>query len=342
MAKATKLSSGNYRCKAYYTDEKGNYTSKSFTAETKKEAEYMAAQFLMEMKHKKKPENKTIGEMIDIFIDSRSNVLSPSTVVGYKKIRRTAFEDIMDTRAGFLTQQRYQEAVNEYAKGRKPKTVKEAHRLLIRVFQENHIDIDDKVINLPRMISTKIKPPTTEEVVIILEASKAKGIYFPVLLAALVGLRKSEIFALTYDDIDMSKGTISINKATVKDQYGEYVIKSTKTYAGTRVLHMPEQIKNALPPQEEGKDSLFDISPDAFDSRFKRLIAKLGLRYNFHSLRHYYASIMVLNNVPNKYAMQKMGHATDHMLKQVYQHVFEDESKQFDKDIEQFFKGKGI
>lgn len=43
MAKATKLPSGKWRCKAYYTDEYGNYKSKSFTAEKKKDAEGAAA-----------------------------------------------------------------------------------------------------------------------------------------------------------------------------------------------------------------------------------------------------------------------------------------------------------
>ena len=45
MAKATKLPSGKWRCKAYYTDEYGNYKSKSFTAEKKKDAEGAAARF---------------------------------------------------------------------------------------------------------------------------------------------------------------------------------------------------------------------------------------------------------------------------------------------------------
>ena len=61
MAKATKLPSGSWRCKAYYTDEYGKYKSKSFTADTKKEAEYMAREYLMEREHAAKPENRTLG-----------------------------------------------------------------------------------------------------------------------------------------------------------------------------------------------------------------------------------------------------------------------------------------
>jgi len=75
VAKASKLSSGKWRCKAYYTDENGKYTSKSFTRDTKKEAEGAAAAWLVEMEHDQKPENKTIGELVDRYID---NLLSNS------------------------------------------------------------------------------------------------------------------------------------------------------------------------------------------------------------------------------------------------------------------------
>ena len=55
-----------------------------------------------------------------------------------------------------------------------------------------------------------------------------------------------------------------------------------------------------------------------------RLRDELGLKQiNFKSLRHYYASMMLMNNVPDKYAMKRMGHATDNMLKNVYQHIID-------------------
>lgn len=55
MAKAEELASGNWRCRAYYTNENGKSVSKSFTAPTKKEAQYQAAAFKMEKKRKKTP-----------------------------------------------------------------------------------------------------------------------------------------------------------------------------------------------------------------------------------------------------------------------------------------------
>ena len=80
MAKATKLPSGNWRRKAYYTDEYGERKSESFTRESKNGAELAAREFIAERKRKAKLENKTLGELADLFIETQ--FLSPSTVRG--------------------------------------------------------------------------------------------------------------------------------------------------------------------------------------------------------------------------------------------------------------------
>ena len=89
MAKATKLPSGNWRCKAYYTDEYGNYKSKSFTAESKVAAQ-AADNFLLERKHTAKVEDRTLGELADSFIEL-NELLSPSTIRGYKSMAITQY-----------------------------------------------------------------------------------------------------------------------------------------------------------------------------------------------------------------------------------------------------------
>ena len=64
MAKAEKLKSGNWRAKAYMgTDENGKKIFQSFTAATKKEAEYLAAEAIV--KKKEKVKNMTVGDAID-------------------------------------------------------------------------------------------------------------------------------------------------------------------------------------------------------------------------------------------------------------------------------------
>ena len=141
MAKAKRLPSGSWRCVASYTDEEGKYKQKSFTAPTKKEAEYKANAFLMDKKDGMKPENKTLGQLADAFIENRSSILSPSTIRGYRLIRKTAFQEIINVRLGILTKEMYQKAVNTYAKERSPKTVLSAHAFYNKLLKENGYDI---------------------------------------------------------------------------------------------------------------------------------------------------------------------------------------------------------
>ena len=81
MAKAKKLPSGNYRVQ-YLIDGK-RY---SFTAETAALAEYAALQHKLERKRAKSSTTKTLGAAIDDYIDLKSNILSPSTIAGYRQI----------------------------------------------------------------------------------------------------------------------------------------------------------------------------------------------------------------------------------------------------------------
>jgi hypothetical protein len=141
MAKAEKLPSGSWRCKAYFTDETGKHTSKSFTGSTKKEAEGLAAIFLMERKHDNKLENSTLAKLADRFIENRSNILSPSTIATYRKFRRIALQDIINVRIGLLTKELYQKAINEYSKTRSYKTVMSAHTFYKQLLVENGIGL---------------------------------------------------------------------------------------------------------------------------------------------------------------------------------------------------------
>lgn len=93
MAKAKKLPSGNWRVQVFAgTDSNGKRIMKSFTAETKKEAEFLAAQFTA--RHKEPVSEMTVGKAIDKYIESKSNILSPTTISGYKKIRRNNLQGI--------------------------------------------------------------------------------------------------------------------------------------------------------------------------------------------------------------------------------------------------------
>lgn len=335
--KVEQLKSGKYRVRSSYVDETGKQRFKSFTAPTPKEAKYLAMQFEVERKHKAKPENATLKEVVERYIVNRENVLSPSTIIGYQQLKRNAYKSIIDMRLGNITKEAVQMAINEYAKDHSPKSVRNALGLLSGVLKEYYSELKLEGILLPQKKKTEIVIPTTEEVTSILQAAKGTELYLPILMGAMLGMRRSEIFALTWDDIDLEKKTVMINKAVVKNSDGVYVVKPTKTTNSERKLVLLDTIIDELEVKDQS-EPLISLGVNAFSQRYRRLCKKLNVPQSFHALRHYNASVMLSEGVPNRYAQDQLGHATDNMLKKVYQHLFGDKKEEVVNTMEQFFQ----
>ena len=159
-------------------------------------------------------------------------------------------------------------------------------------------------------------------------------------LSAYMGLRRSELCAITWGDIDLKNRKMKINKAKVMDSKGHYVIKGTKTVNSTRTLDIPLVVLEDLKAIENKKGELLIIEPNHMHKPFKKAIGKAGIKdFRFHDLRHYYASIMLVLGVPDKYAMERMGHSTNNMLKTVYQHTFEAKQAEITDRLDGFFSG---
>lgn len=331
MAKAKKLPSGSWRVKIKDASDTAN-PWKSFTAPTAAEAEFLAAQYLRDRKEMAKPENKTVGECMDAYVDGRSNILSPSTISLYRLLRRTAYPSIVDVKIGKITQPMIQSAINEYAGGHAYKTVKNAEAFLRTVLTEYLPDFKYKV-NMPMKERKEIVIPTTEEVNEIIEASKGTDLYLPILFGALLGMRRSEVCALTWDDIDLKNKTVRVDEALVLDEYNAFVRKKTKTTNSKRILTLPQQIIDALP---QPPDPIIPLTPKDVSRKFGRLAESKGYKFTFHALRHYNASVMLKLDIPDKYAMERMGHASSQMLKRVYQHTFDDEQKAVSAKMQKF------
>lgn len=310
MARAKKLPSGSWRIRVPEGKVDGKYRYKSFTAATKKDAEYAAA--MWERDKKEKPTALTVGEAIDRYIDARSAVLSPSTVCAYRKIRKNNLQSLMPLRISELTPEAVQRAVNVEAMNHSPKTVRNQYALLTASVAVYAPSVTLPV-HLPPKVRTAVEIPTQAQMRAIMEDVRGTRMELPVILAACMGLRRSEICALTPADYDGQ--TLTISKAAVMGDDGAIHVKAPKSYAGARVLAVPDVAKAALEALP------VEMTPGALTHAWEVVAARHGLKLRFHALRHYYASTLLSIGVPDKYAMERMGHATPTMLKQVYQHV---------------------
>ena len=338
MAKATKLPSGNWRAVAFVgTDENGKKIRKSFTANTKREAELLATQYLAQKHHNDLPKNKTVETAVTEYIDNKTNVLSPSTIRGYRSVLRNMPDWLLILPLSAVDNQMMQKAVNRYAAEHSPKTVRNFVALLSSSLSQANVDITMH-LTLPQKEKKKIRIPSTEEVQAILSHIRGTNYESPVMLAAYMGLRRSEIVALTWDDIDFSTGILTVERAEVMDEEGEWQTKGTKTFSGTRALTMPKPVVEMLAERKEKSLPVCSINASTITSKFPDYVKAAGVEeFNFHALRHYYASVMLSLNIPNKYAQRRMGHATDNMLKNVYQHLMQSKIDETDRLIDNYF-----
>ena len=320
MAKAKKLKSGNWRVLVYeYTDSQKKRHYKSITAPTKKEAEYQAAEYALHRKNDESYEDLTLKEAYERYISSKSAVLSPSTIAGYKKLSKNYFKSLMPIKLSKITAKHIQAAVNEMSANHSPKTVRNAHGLLHSVITTYRPNFEFNT-TLPQKIKPQYTIPTTADITALLDKANDK-IRVPILLASQGGLRRSEICALTVDDFtDLG---VNVNKAAVINADKKLVIKTTKTVAGTRFVPLPQSVIT-----EAKSWQYFGMSPTVLQGQFNRLVDKADVRhFSFHKLRHYFASELHANGVPDKYIAEIGGWETVEVLHNIYQHTLKDKQK---------------
>ncbi len=336
MPTAHLLPSGSWRCLVYAgKDENGKRKYESFTSPDKKDAEYQASQW--QIRRNIRPEDRSVRETIEAYIDHNAAVLSPSTVLKYRSLLRVHYGPIADVSVRRLTSEQVQAYISKLARTRSAKTVHCVYSLLTAALAQAAPDLALHV-RLPRLVPKEIEIPSTEEVALMIDS--APDDFKPVLIiASTMGLRRGEISALTWSDV--RGNLLYITKAfTLESKSSNFVLHAPKTNAGIRTVSIPPAARPCLTrPEGVSPDALIiPFHPNVITKRFDRLMHRLHMPYHFHSLRHYYDSVLLSLGVPDKYIMARMGHATTSMTKQVYQHVMQAKDQEITESIDNFFK----
>lgn len=328
------LPSGKWRCQVMVNGERVSVVDED--PEVAHAA--LLARKLGLLQQAKAPRSITVGEAIDRYIESKDGVLSPSTILGYKRQRKNALQQIMDVKLPELTQEKVQRAVNAMAKaGKSPKTIRNAHGLLSAALAEYWPDMVLRT-TLPQKQKYEVVIPSDDDIGKIMQVIKGSAMELPVLLALWLGLRESEIRGITWDCINGDM--LHIKQAIVEGENGA-TVKGTKTYSGNRKIRMPQYLKELIEAQPRTDEYVVHLSGQAMYKRFTRLCEKEGLpRFRFHDLRHANASVMLALGVPDKYAMERMGHATNNMLKTVYQHTMRSKADEVADVVDNYFTSK--
>ena len=349
MSDAKKLPSGKWRNLLYVgKDENGKRKYESFTAATKREADLLALARAREIElgiiKQRTPGELTVREAIEQYINDHYNLLQPKTVREYKGFVRNYFPNLMNMRLKNLSSEVLQREINAECRRISPrtgkrlssKTIHNAWGLIRAALSDTMPDTTFRV-DLPKKSKTECNIPREEQLLQLFEVIEGQRIEIPVLLAATCGFRRGEICALDLKkDVDYRHNRISINKAISRDENDNWVIGPPKTIESQRTVDAPAWVIQKL--KQASESGYVFMNPDHVSTRFSKICKRLGIDIRFHDLRHYYASLMKALDVPDLYAMRRMGHATPNMLRNVYQHIMDDKDKQVTEVINKHFE----
>lgn len=286
--------------------------------------------------------NLTLSEAIDRYIEISDSILSPSTIRGYRTIQRNSYKSIMGLPLSKITTELLKEAVNAECKRTKgkqnpkplsSKTIHNSYGLVCTVLN-NYAPGIDYNIKLPQLEHNKHELSSPD---VIYNVFKGTEMELPVMLAMWLSFTASEIQGLTKSKSISADGQyITIKEVLVKNERNEVVVKTKgKQPARDRTLRLPQYLQELIAAVET--DKLVPLTGDAVTQRFAKAIKKAGLPHmTFHDLRHVNASVMTLLNIPDKYAQERGGWHTDHIMKSTYMQTFSAERTAVDERIDNY------
>ena len=294
------------------------------------------------------PSNATVAEYVASWLDS-AHEQSPKTLERYRELAK---QQIYPHIGGHKLQKLKPEHIKQWhgvllGLGLAPRTVGHAHRLLRLVLK-------CAVINgtLTRNVATVHKAPAVEEAEIeILSAEQIAEVFAKleghtllplVSLALATGLRRGELLALQWGDIDLLTATLRVERSLEETNEG-LRLKPPKTKRGRRNLRLPGeavevlrahkvqqmQVRLALGLGKPDADTLVfsDIEgellkPHTISRAWRRVVAAKKLpTVTFHALRHTHASMLINAGIDILTISRRLGHSKASVTLDVYGHL---------------------
>jgi len=211
------------------------------------------------------------------------------------------------------------------------------HAVQLQLIVRNPAD----AIRPPRVKKVAITVLTIEQSAALLQALRGTRLYRPVLLALTTGMRRGEILALRWRNIDFEKMTVRVVESLEQTKQG-LRFKAPKTEK-TRAIILPDyavqelrawKTKQAEELLSQGVkqsgDSLVcakrdgdPMTPKTLTHEFIAAINKLPHlpRVRFHDLRHSHATQLLMEGIHPKIAQERLGHSTITTTLDLYSHV---------------------
>ena len=231
--------------------------------------------------------------------------------------------------------QRYQH-IELKDKGLSVRVVRGVHTLLSNCLEqavtERLILVNPaKGCRLPKLEKKEMKILPQEKISPYLMEADKRGLLAAFYLELTTGLRRGELLALLWTDLDVDNRTISVTKQ-VNRINGKLVVSQPKTQNSIRTLAIPQQAVDLLVAEHQKHPSnpylfpspktgtMFD--PDSFRHTHDKILKTIGAEHiRFHDLRHTFATLSLKNGVDVKTLSGALGHYSAGFTLSTYTHA---------------------
>lgn len=199
-----------------------------------------------------------------------------------------------------------------------------------------------------------------EEINRFLLMASERDIAVPYIVSIHTGVRRGELLALTWDDVDWEQGKIRINKNVHRVKGEGLKIGATKTENSNRTIPLPAYVMDVLMKHRTVRDSLkthygeeFNplnlvfpsvkgtiLDPDNFSRQFRKIVEQLDVRkISLHGLRHTHATILMRMGVNARVVADRLGHSRIQVTLDYYTHIDEEIQKETSEMLASFLNG---
>ncbi|MBI2836073.1 MAG: tyrosine-type recombinase/integrase [Chloroflexi bacterium] len=326
---------------------------------TKKDAEKRLAELLHQLDTGSfmKPGKTTLAEYLERWLkDYAAPNLAPRTAEGYEHIIRRHLIPALGnvTLTGLKPEHILRYQSEKLSGGRcdgkgalSPRTVRH-HHMALHAALEHAV----KLGLLNRNVADAVSPPqcqrhqwqTLSEVDLdtFLESIKKSPYYALFYEAMFTGMRRSELLALRWCDVDLLLCQVYVNRSLHHLRTGEIVIRAPKSAKGRRMVALSPSAASVLREHQDRQkldramlgiplredDLIFSdpegkpLLPNTVTHAWIKLVRRIGLRgIRLHDARHTHASLLLKQGVHPKIVQERLGHSSIQMTLDTYSHV---------------------
>ena len=184
---------------------------------------------------------------------------------------------------------------------------------------------------LPPKVHGKITILTHDEIYRLLIQAMHDGMFEMLFLDLTTGLRRGELVALKWSDLNVSRSELKIRRQYTRIN-GELVISKPKTPSAIRTIKLTKITMKVLKGYKQGAcgewmfpssiDPTRPIDPEACGRRLNRILENAGCRHiRFHDIRHTFATMALENGIDVKTLAAILGHNTVETSLDTYTHI---------------------